>query len=79
MPLKKLLAVTLLSAIFLAGCHADAGSLNAGPSGGIPKTERPKSEALFPAPATFNPAPAAPAPAAIPDGNKDEIVDLSLG
>jgi hypothetical protein len=73
MPLK-LLAVTLSSAMFLSGCHADAGDHKSGPSVGAPTLDRPTSDAPFSAPVTLEPA-----PAALPGGNKEEIVDLSLG
>ena len=72
MPLKKLLALTLTSAIFLSGCHADARDPKGGPSAGIPKIDLPKKDAPVAAPVT-------PAPAALPAGNQEEIVDLSLG
>lgn len=75
MPSNKLLAVTLMSVMFLCGCHADAGDATRDPSTGTPKMDPPKKDAPFSAPAT-----PAPAPAALPDSNKDkEIVDMSLG
>jgi len=73
MPLKKLLAVTLMSAVFLPGCHADAGDSRGSPSAGAPKIDRPKSDAPVSAPIAPDPA-----PAARPDGD-GEVVDLSLG
>jgi hypothetical protein len=74
MPLKTLLAITLTSAMFLSGCHADARDPKGGPSAGIPKIDPPKKDAPLSAPATPDPA-----PAALPGGNQEEITDLSLG
>jgi hypothetical protein len=74
MPLKTLFAVTLISAIFLSGCHADAGDANAGSSAEVQKIERPKADAQF-----STPAAPVPAPGALPASNQEEIVDLSLG
>jgi hypothetical protein len=75
MPSNKLLAVPLISLIFLCGCHADAGDAKSDLSTGIPKIDAPKKDAPFSAPAT----PAA-APAALPGNDKEkEIVDMSLG
>lgn len=75
MPLKKLLAVTLMSAMLLSGCYPKGGSSDpkGGPSAEIPKIDLPKSGAPSSPPVTLDPAPAAP-----PSGNV-EVIDMSLG
>ena len=75
MPSNKLVAVALMSVMFLCGCLADAGDAKRDPSTSILKIDPPKKDAPFSAPAT-----SAPAPAAVPASDKDkEIVDMSLG
>lgn len=72
---NKLLTVTvtLLSAMLIPGCHAEASDAKGNPSAGIPGIDRPKKGAPSPAPVIPNPA-----PPTVPDGDK-EIVDMSLG
>jgi hypothetical protein len=75
MPLKKLLAVTLISAMPLSGCYPKGGSSDpkGAPSVEVLKIDLPKSGAPFSPPLTLDPAPAAPA------GENVEVVDMSLG